>query len=199
MPDYLRKIPFTEELLPVVQDFECGGDDWERPLAAWIKAGPQVANGALYEMRKRKGKLQVWLHGNQGDDLVGYSSLGESNWRWPLSKDPRVPIMIIPNVAIQTRYQGKPEDGPRYSTQIFDHLVFEARKYIAEKKDKKNIHPLLGLYVDPRNARAKKAYEKAHFRPYFQESEEDGVKYVSYLLKLSDYPEPARPPAGGQV
>ena len=58
---------------------------------------------------------------------------------------------------------------------------------------------LVRCQFDPRNARAKKAYEKAHFRPYFQESEEDGVKYVSYLLKLSDYPEPARPPAGGQV
>ncbi|OAI45626.1 hypothetical protein AYO44_12615 [Planctomycetaceae bacterium SCGC AG-212-F19] len=82
MPSFLRKIPFTDELLPAVQGFFCGNEDWERPLAEWITAGPQVKNGALYELKKRKGKLQVWLHVNEHNDLVGYSSLGESNWPW---------------------------------------------------------------------------------------------------------------------
>ena len=37
MPSFLRKIPFTDELLPAVQGFFCGNEAWERPLAEWIK------------------------------------------------------------------------------------------------------------------------------------------------------------------
>ncbi len=125
MSDILRKVPFTEELLPDVQDFHCGDQPWEAPLAAWIKAGPDVKNGALDEMKKaaQKGKrLDVWLHVNEAGDLVGYSSLGESNWRWPLATDPRVPVNVIPNLAIQKPFQGKPSEPPRYSKQILDHL-----------------------------------------------------------------------------
>jgi hypothetical protein len=67
MPDILRKIPFAEALLVAVQDFDCASEEWETPLAAWIKAEPKVKNGALYQMKKRNGKLQVWLHVNQAD------------------------------------------------------------------------------------------------------------------------------------
>jgi len=94
-------------------------------------------------MRKRKGKLSVWLHVNEAGDLVGYSALGTSNWEWPTVADPRVPISVIPNVAIQKRFWGCPKDDPpRYSKQILEHLVFEARKQVDR-------HPLLGLFVHP--------------------------------------------------
>src|SRR5271170_2974710 len=99
MPDILRKVAFTDELLDAVQEFDCGSEDWERPLNDWIKAGPNVRNGALAQMKKAisKGqKMGVWLHVNGADELVAYSSLGESNWRWPLPDDPRVPVNIIP-------------------------------------------------------------------------------------------------------
>src|SRR5262249_17398828 len=130
MPDLLRKIPFTEELLPHVEDFDCGDEDWEKPLAAWIKAAPQVKNGALHEARKSKGKLEVWLHVNGLGDVVGYSSLGPSKWPWPLPEDPPTPISVIPYVAIQRRYWGQPaDDPPRYSIQILDHLIFEACRH----------------------------------------------------------------------
>lgn len=184
MPDYLRKIPFGEELLKEVADFDCGDEEWERPLAAWIKAPPNVKNGALYEMRKQKGKLTVWLHVNGVGDLVGYSALGASNWQWPTADDPRVPISVIPNVAIQKRFWGGPMgDPPRYSTQILEHLIFEARRY-------QDRHPLLGLFVHPMNARAIKAYKAAGFAEYFRTytDDEDDVEYVSMLLKLTDAP-----------
>jgi hypothetical protein len=147
MPDLLRKIPFTEDLLPAVADFDCGDEEWEKPLAAWIKAPPTVKNGALSQMAKYKGKLDVWLHVNGADELVGYSSLGASNWEWPTPGDPRVPVNVIPCVAIQKRFWGCPKgDPPRYSAQIFDHLIFQARKRTER-------YPLLGLFVDPRNVR----------------------------------------------
>jgi hypothetical protein len=180
MPDILRKILFSEALLGAVADFDCGNEGWEKPLAEWVKAGPKVRNGALYEIKKRKGKLQVWPHINQADELVGYSSLGESSWEWPLPDDPRVPVSIIPNVAIQRRFWGKPDDPPRYSRQIFDHLVFEARTHTGR-------HPLLGLYVDPRNVRAIKAYHNAGFTDFHRHYQDEGIEYVSMILKLAEY------------
>ena len=184
MADHLRKIPFGEELLKAVTDFDCGDEEWESPLAAWIEAAPSVENGALHEMRKRKGKLSVWLHVNGAGELVGYSALGASNWEWPTADDPRVPISVIPNVAIQKRFWGCPKgDPPRYSTQILDHLVFEARKH-------EDRHPLLGLFVHPMNGRAIKAYKVAHFEEYFRTywDDEEGVEYIIMLLKLAEAP-----------
>ena len=180
MPDHLRKIPFTEDLREVVADFDCGDEEWEKPLADWIKAAPSVKNGALFEIRKRKGKLEVWLHVNTAGELVGYSAPGSSNWEWPTRDDPRVPINVIPNVAIQRKFWGCPKQGPpRYSTQILEHLIFEARKH-------NDRHPLLGLFVDPRNHRAIKAYLTAHFEEYFRVYLEDGIEYKSMLLKLAE-------------
>ena len=118
MPDLLQKVPFTPQLLSFVQDFDCGDEEWERPLAAWIKAAPDDANGTLHLMSDPKHELQVWLHVNDRRQVVGYSSLGKSKWRWPDPQDKRVPISVIPNVAIQKRFWGLPEnDPPKYSTQ----------------------------------------------------------------------------------
>src|SRR5262249_41287554 len=115
MPDILQKVVFTETELDLVADFQCGDEPWEKPLADWIKSPPTTKNGALYEIARRKGKLQVWLHANQAGELVGYSSLGESNWQWPTADDPRVPINVIPNVAIQKKFWGcPPSEPPRY-------------------------------------------------------------------------------------
>ena len=94
MPDYLQKIPFREELLKAVIGFDCGDEEWERPLAAWIEADESIKNGALYEMRKRTGKLDVWLHVNGAGELVGYSALGASNWEWPTAEN-RHPEAIL--------------------------------------------------------------------------------------------------------
>jgi GNAT superfamily N-acetyltransferase len=187
MPDLLRKLVFTEQLLDAVLEFDCGDEPWEQPLAHWIKAPANVKNGALFEMRKRKGKLEVWLHVNGANEVVGYSSLGQSNWEWPTKDDPRVPINVVPNVAIQKRFWGHPiNDPPRYSTQILEHLIFEARRH-SER------HPLLGLFVDPRNSRAINAYKKAGFEEYFRAFLEDEIEYKSMLLKLSQPPEPVPP------
>src|SRR5438876_1036530 len=31
MPDLLRKIPFSLQLVPFVADFDCGDEEWEKP------------------------------------------------------------------------------------------------------------------------------------------------------------------------
>lgn len=81
MPDLLFKIPFTGELQPLVADFFCGNEEWERPLADWIKAAPNIKGGALYEVKKKR--CDVWLHVNTARQVIAYSSLGSSRWRWP--------------------------------------------------------------------------------------------------------------------
>jgi ribosomal protein S18 acetylase RimI-like enzyme len=179
MPDMLCKVVFTESELDLVADFECGDEEWEKPLAEWIKSPPATGNGALYEMARRKGKLQVWLHANQAGELDGYSSLGESNWEWPTAEDRRVPINVIPYVAIHKKFWGCPKaDPPRYAAQILDDLIAEARKQTGRQ-------PLLGLFVDPRNTRAIRAYKKAYFEEYFRRFTEGDIEYVSMLLKLA--------------
>lgn len=179
MPDTLKAIDFNEHLLPYVQDFDCGGEPWEMPLATWIMTPAIVPGGALFELNKRKGKLQVWLYANQQDDLVGYGSLGASNWEWPNKNEKRVPINVIPNVAIQKAHWGKPDnDPPKYSRQILDHLIYQARLHTDR-------HGLLGLFVDPRNKRAISAYKHAGFAEYFRRHMEDGIEYQSMLLKLA--------------
>lgn len=181
MPDLLRKIPFSAELLPFVQDFDCGSEPWQTPLSEWIKAPVAIKNGAIGQLHKKKSQLQVWLHINAADELVGFSSLGPSNWKWPTPDDPRVPISIIPNVAIQKRFHGKPEEPPRYSKQMMDHLVFEARQH-------QDRHPLLGLYVDPRNTPAIKLYRREGFQDFQTYTDAvDGITYQGMILKLSDY------------
>jgi hypothetical protein len=96
-----------------------------------------------------------------------------------LPEDPRVAINIIPNVAIQRQFWGKPDDPPRYSAQMLDHLVFEARAHTDRQ-------PLLGQYVDPRNARAIKAYRNAGFTDFHKLYQDDGIEYVSMILKLEE-------------
>ncbi|OAI45628.1 hypothetical protein AYO44_12625 [Planctomycetaceae bacterium SCGC AG-212-F19] len=101
-------------------------------------------------------------------------------WPWPLPDDPRVPISVIPNVAVQAPFQGQPPDPPRYSKQIMEHLIFEARQHASR-------YPLLGLYVDPRNAPAVKVYEREGFEEFSQTYTDpvDGILYKSMLLKLA--------------
>ena len=59
-------------------------------------------------------------------------------------------------------------------------LVFEARQH-ADR------HLLLGLFVDPRNHRAIKAYRKAGFTDFHRICSEEGIDYISMILKLEAY------------
>jgi ribosomal protein S18 acetylase RimI-like enzyme len=184
MTDLLRKVPFTADLLDIVQVFDCGSDEWAVPLNHWIKAGPHVNNGAIAQMSAaaEQGKrLDVWLHANEAGELVGYSSLGETNWRWPNPKDPRVPLSIIPCLAIDKRFHRKPDTPPRYSKQIMDHLVDEAQQQAARR-------PLIGLCVDPRNTAAIRYYLREGFQNFSQYVDpEDGITYQRMLVKIEEY------------
>ena len=92
MTDPLVAIEFDESLLSHVQDFSCGEESYERELADWIR---------LESIRAIRRGCKVWLYANQSREVVGFSSLAITRWRYPLSSDKRVSLAIIPAVAIQ--------------------------------------------------------------------------------------------------
>ncbi len=183
MPYTLRKIPFREELVRAVQGFDCGDEDWARPLAAWIRCSdPANEDGALYCMARRK--TQVWLYASEADGFVGYGSLGKTRWNVPEGSATRQYISLIPALAIHRPFQGKPSGAGvvKYADQILDHLRFEATE--AVKTDGRL--PLLGLFVDPRNEKAIRLYRRHGFRIYSQTSPNpNGPEFQGMVLDLT--------------
>lgn len=130
---------------------------------------------------QRFKSTRVWLYATEEDGLVGFSSLGTSKWALEPGSE-RIRLSIIPWVGIQQRFWGQPdgEGERRFSDQILDHLLYEARLQDAE--------PYLGLFVDRRNVRAIRVYERAGFREVpglTQTNERTGAVYQGYVLKLS--------------
>jgi RimJ/RimL family protein N-acetyltransferase len=165
-------VPFSAELLPLVDSFHCGDEPHERELADWIRqeAVPAMARGC-----------NVWLYATPEKQIVGFGSLTTTRWSYPDPSSKRAAMALIPAVAIQTLFWGKP-DGPRegrYSTQILDHLIVEAARL-------EGILPVLGLFVHPANQRAVKVYERAGFQPYTQTytDKATGVIYSSMIRGL---------------
>ncbi len=174
MPRILRKSLFSEQLLPLVQDFDCGDEPWEREVADWIKA-PLGAHGALDEMDAGLRSCRVWLYAEQPNEVVGFGSLGPSRWPSPIG-----PINLIPNVGMRRQYHGQP--GPpapieeRFSMQIMRDLIDEAHKL--------GQSPLLALYVHPQNAKAIRLYTRLGFRNYSKTwtDPQSGVVYQGMIL-----------------
>jgi hypothetical protein len=172
MSNALIAVEFTPDLLDLVQEFACGEEAWERDLADWIRdeSVPTLNRGG-----------QVWLFTTSQKELVGYGSLAVTRWHYPDPASKRTTLALIPAVAIQKPFWGKPE-GPReerYSSQILDHLINEASRLPLAA-------PMLGLFVHPENQRAIRAYERAGFRAFTQTytDQETGVIYQSMIRPL---------------
>ena len=174
----LRQVSFdpqNPDLVAAVVGFDCGQEPWQVKQSEWIQnQGEKGVNWSIQQFGTK-----VWLYADERGDLVGFGSLGKSRWHWPLATNPRIPIGIIPAVAIQRAFWGKPE-GPReerYSTQILQHLIHEANRSCEAGE----IEPLLGLFVHPDNVQAIRAYERVGFEPFAQTAGD----HVSMILKLS--------------
>jgi GNAT superfamily N-acetyltransferase len=173
MPDPLIAVSFSAELLDLVRDFSCGEESYERELADWIR---QEAVSAL----DRGGK--VWLYATARKELVGFGCVALTRWHYPEPSSKRVSLAVIPAVAIQTPYRGKP-DGPReerYSSQVLKHLIAEAAQLPADV-------PLLALFVHPDNQGAIKLYSRFGFSffPHDYTDKATGVTYRAMIRPLA--------------
>ena len=132
MPTRLRKVKFTRDLLPRVQDFFCGDQQpWETEAAAWIKSPAADSPHDCAVLAVEQCAAQVWLHELEDGTIVGYSSLGPSGWRIPPPNGRRTEISVIPWMAIQKQFWGCPADADvaeKYSAYLMDDVIAEARR-----------------------------------------------------------------------
>ncbi len=170
----LRKLAFTRELLPVVQDFECGEEEWETEVSDWIKAPQEGAADAV-----EQGICAVWLYRTPDRILVGYASLGLSLNPWNIPGYGKARVAIIPFLGVGTQFQGQPRTVrwfDRYAAQMMRDLLAEALNLEGRG------HPILGLMVDYRNERAISFYERLGFVAL--DARDGGRHYVRMIVRL---------------
>jgi len=153
MSDRIIREDFApDKHITAFQKFDCGDHDYQRSVANWIK-GMDPEDSVLTDVARRG--TQVWVYYNQADELVGFGSLGTHEWSLPPHGKKKVPVVIIPNVAVARRFWGKPADDP-FADQIPDDLRNEAQRYRPTPQ-------ALVLCVHPLNQRALRFYERHHF------------------------------------
>ena len=175
--------PFSIENQPELAGFHCGDSGWSRAASEWIK-GSEVCDSI------EKHKTKVWIFRDHQDSVVGFGSLNETRWkRWPPPDGPKRRLLYIPQLGIDVQFHGKPEDPNwRFSNQIMEHLIYEARQLAIEIRDSKPASKhvdLLILHVHKENLKAQRLYHRFSFErvPDF---EENNLYLMSHKLDLSD-------------
>ena len=156
-PHQLYAIEFTEADQARMAGFSCGVEAWSRAATEWIR-GSDVLDSL-------KRGTRVWLFENAGGEIVGFGSVGPTRWRWPPPDGAYTPILLIPMLGLDTRFQGQPPDPDwRYARQIMSHLISVAMEMSQEAA----VHsgtPVdwLTLLVHRDNQRAIRFYQKCGF------------------------------------
>ena len=178
VPSEIIRTRFAYADLESVQQFDCGDEPYEREVANWIrgKEGAEI-DSALTSINHPDHPGRVWLYKLTTGTIVGFGSLGYSEWRWKGKKDPKVPVTLIIWVGLQREFQGKPEGAVRdhkYSTIILNDLIKEAEK-------DRETHPVIGLLVHKDNVRAIKLYERFGFAQGFEPIRNKATKEIEYI------------------
>lgn len=173
MSEVLTPVVFSPELADSVRDFDCGDEPFQSELADSLRGESHDA--------MRRG-VKVWLYVNPAAEVVGFGALGATRWPYPGASDKKVALAVIPAVAIQRRFWGRPEGvepGARFSSQILRQLIFHAVDWPGKP-------PALGLFVHPDNHAARKLYERFQFVPHHRTYTDPatGITYSSYVLAL---------------
>ena len=148
-----------EDVADLAANFNCCGDN----TAPWaLAANEWILGSDKWESINRGSR--VWLYRTEQGMLVGFGSLGKTRRRWPPPNGGYKNILIIPQLGIDYRCQGKPAGYQKFSHQIMSHLIHEAeelyRDDIAATRTTLN---LLTLFVHEENRRAIRLYENFGF------------------------------------
>lgn len=151
--------PFSQALLPKVQNFECGTDLPALLASQWIKS-PLPFPGALKSMQVYGNSLWLYFLNVamlEEQYLVGFGSLGVTRWAIDPPDGPKRDVGFLPMVAVASSFQGKPttQGERRYSQLIMEDLIAKARE--------RNFRELC-LYVHKDNIRAIRLYNSFRFR-----------------------------------
>lgn len=178
---------FTIADQPFLAGLHCGDEPWSRAATEWI-----VVSEVMDSIEQHQ--TQVWIYRNsEADDaIVGFSSLAATGWsKWPPPDGKRSRRLYIPQLGIDQKYRGKPRSQEyRYSNQIMEHLIGQAKKIaeqIREEKPVKKHVELLTLRVHRENAAAQKVYQRYGFQllPGFEDNSHFAMEHKPALEPLS--------------
>jgi hypothetical protein len=104
----LKKYTFSEAdvALPEVQAFYCGDEPWDREVTEWIKSA--TGDNSVLEDMKQFG-TEVWLHRDENGMLVGYSSLGETKYTWPVGSKKKEVVNVLPCIGSRSSSRASPK------------------------------------------------------------------------------------------
>lgn len=184
MENPLTRVLFTSDCLWLVQPFYSGEKNGKYPryckyVDDWIKGDEDTKFSALQCLRESETQLQVWLYGCPKGGLVGYGSLHIRSYSWFSGWDYHGPAFEIPKVAVQSIYQGERINDLRYADHVMLDLIEQARLI---RSVIQTISPVIILWVDPENKRAKNFYKDHGFEDLEQTIEEDGIEYEGRYL-----------------
>lgn len=161
----------------------CGDSAWARAATEWIR-GSEVRDSI------EKQRTKVWVFRNSLNEVVGFASLNVTNSiKWPPPDGSRNRLLYIPQIGIDSRFHGKPGDPEwRFSKQIMDHLIYEARMFALEiqstKPPSKHVD-LLFLHVHKDNVAAQKVYERHDFQ-LLEGFEKNNLYVMAHKLNLEE-------------
>ncbi len=165
-----KKFALSDLALAEVQAFHCGELPRDKEVATFLTTDfPTLVVDS-------DRALQAWLYRDDANALVGFSSLGKSEWSYPTPTGTRVTVQIIPALAVASGHQGN-----GYMREILLDVFNEAMA----KRD--CVSELLGLLVHVDNTRAIDVYKSEGFEDYGNPSNQGGELYQRMISRL---PEP---------
>jgi ribosomal protein S18 acetylase RimI-like enzyme len=158
---------FADEFTPTDQPFlvglRCGDEAWAQAATEWI-----TSSEVLDSIENHQTKVWVYRNSEADDSIVGFSSLTATGWqKWPPPSGKRFRLLYIPQLGLDQKFRGLPPDPNwRYSNQIMEHLIGQAKELAVqirrEKPPSKHVD-LLTLKVHRDNLAAQKVYGRFGF------------------------------------
>ena len=145
-----------------------------------------LGDNSVIEDMKLYG-TEVWLYRDDQGKLVGFSSLGQTKYTWPVGSKKKEKVNVIPFIGVHADFKGEPKDADRddkYAYQILDDLLATA----VDRALSSGIYALIVLNVDDQNKRAIRFYEHREFVDLKipREDKDKGITYMRMARHLDD-------------